>query len=196
MPPPPKPHEKPRVEWDDKVRREMYDEARKSVGLYLEHVCAGGFETPPPSEEWHPNGEDRDPWAEEPDIWAVDEEDLNPVLPAIDWRRLYCTGPTCGALGCYEFACRLAARDICANCPKHPSEPEPLPPFAAIAPVGGAGHPAFAKLLAATPTWSARPASTSFLSSRGRFAVESAIEGAHLSHQSDSGASTEPLTRP
>ncbi|KAJ8601413.1 hypothetical protein CTAYLR_005925 [Chrysophaeum taylorii] len=72
-------------------------------------------------------------------------------LPRVDPTRLYATGPSCGGLGSYTLACRLAARSVCPTA-KRPLDPA-LPPFAAVAPVCGGGSPIFAKLLAATPIW-------------------------------------------
>lgn len=72
-------------------------------------------------------------------------------LPSVDSGRIYCTGASCGGLGAYTLACRLAAR---ADCPGASPPTQPLlPRFAAVAPVCGGGSPVFAKLLATTPTW-------------------------------------------
>lgn len=72
-------------------------------------------------------------------------------LPSIDSSRVYCTGASCGGLGTYMLAARLAAR----SASPHPSRliDTVLPPFAAIVPVCGGGHPVFAKLLVTTPSW-------------------------------------------
>ena len=148
-PPPPDLDATPQAAWEAGIHRDMRDEARRCLGGYLAHVAyGGGLKTPPPSDEWWPNGEDRMPWDRREVL-----DDSRPALPPVDWRRLYCTGASCGALGCYALACRLAARDITPDCPKHPSEPEPIPPFAAIAPCGGSGHAPFARVLCATPAW-------------------------------------------
>lgn len=65
------------------------------------------------------------------------------------------TGPSCGGLGCYTLAARLARRgDLARSCP----------PFAAVAPVCGGGGVVFAPLLRETPCWFWHSASDSAVS--------------------------------
>lgn len=81
---------------------------------------------------------------------ANDSKDAE--LPSIDRSRVYCTGASCGGLGSYMLAARLAARAPASPCASRLSNTM-LPPFAAVAPVCGGGHPVFAKLLVTTPSW-------------------------------------------
>lgn len=67
------------------------------------------------------------------------------VLPTIDRRRVYLTGPSCGGLGAYTLAVRLARRGA--------TDRDHCPPVAAVVPVCGGGNVVFAPLLASTPCW-------------------------------------------
>lgn len=69
-------------------------------------------------------------------------------LAAIDENKIFCTGASCGGLGSYTLACRLAQKHA-GDSPDRAK----FPPFAACAPICGGGSVLFAPLLRGTPSW-------------------------------------------
>ena len=78
-------------------------------------------------------------------IDAYFAEEARGVLAAVDRSRVYVTGPSCGGLGAYTLAARLARRGDGFS--------DRCPPAAAVVPVCGGGNVVFAPLLAKTPCW-------------------------------------------
>ena len=78
-------------------------------------------------------------------IDAYFAEEARGALAAVDRDRVYVTGPSCGGLGAYTLAARLARRGDGFS--------DRCPPAAAVVPVCGGGNVVFAPLLAKTPCW-------------------------------------------
>ena len=82
----------------------------------------------------------------------------------IDEDRVYCTGASCGGLGSFTLACRLAG----SSCG--------FPPLAAVAPICGGGQLVFAPLLRSTPAWFWHSASDSAVCCADTEAIVTALE--------------------
>ena len=78
-------------------------------------------------------------------IDAYFAEEARGAMAAVDRSRVYVTGPSCGGLGAYTLAARLARRGDGFS--------DRCPPAAAVVPVCGGGNVVFAPLLAKTPCW-------------------------------------------
>mmetsp|Transcript_12975 Transcript_12975/g.45990 ORF Transcript_12975/g.45990 Transcript_12975/m.45990 type:complete len:286 (+) Transcript_12975:1-858(+) len=125
----------------------------------------------------------------------TDASDADVFLPQVDLNRIYCTGPSCGGLGCYTIAARLAAKSAPGICGAPQANRRTLPPFAAIAPICGGGAAVFAGLLAATPSWFWHSASDSCVDVSETDAIVSALRlaGAPVRYTRLTAAETPPM---
>lgn len=102
-------------------------------------------------------------------------------LAPIDERRVFCTGASCGGLGSYTLACRLARERLLEGAAATarrdgPPQPPPFPALAAVAPVCGGGQVVYATLLKRTPAWFWHSASDSAVACADTEALVAALE--------------------